>query len=109
MDNGRRVDCRGPKAALVAMSRYRPRESAFASKQQRKTAQIATPCRKPPLPVRTELRHAIENRAEGVETEQQFQTLKDLGRLQVQGYLLARPGPQGDVQALLVRRWGKRQ
>jgi EAL domain-containing protein (putative c-di-GMP-specific phosphodiesterase class I) len=47
--------------------------------------------------------------AEGVETEHQFQMLQDLGCLQVQGYLLARPGPQRDVQALLARQWGMRQ
>jgi diguanylate cyclase (GGDEF)-like protein len=46
--------------------------------------------------------------AEGVETEQQFQLLQDLGCLQVQGYLLARPGPPEDVQALLTSRWGMR-
>jgi EAL domain-containing protein (putative c-di-GMP-specific phosphodiesterase class I) len=46
--------------------------------------------------------------AEGVETELQFQMLQDLGCLQVQGYLLARPGPSEDVQALLMSRWGMR-
>jgi len=46
--------------------------------------------------------------AEGVETEQQFQMLQDLGCLQVQGYLLARPGPPDDVQPLLMSRWGMR-
>jgi diguanylate cyclase (GGDEF)-like protein len=46
--------------------------------------------------------------AEGVETEQQFQMLQELGCLQVQGYLLARPGPEEDVQALLMSRWGIR-
>jgi diguanylate cyclase (GGDEF)-like protein len=46
--------------------------------------------------------------AEGVETEQQFQMLQDLGCLQVQGYLLARPGPPGKVPALLMSRWGMR-
>jgi EAL domain-containing protein (putative c-di-GMP-specific phosphodiesterase class I) len=47
--------------------------------------------------------------AEGVETEQQFHMLQDLGCLQVQGYLLARPAPPEDVQALLASRWGMRQ
>jgi diguanylate cyclase (GGDEF)-like protein len=47
--------------------------------------------------------------AEGVETEQQFQMLQDLGCLQVQGYLLGRPGPPEDVQALLRSRWGARE
>jgi diguanylate cyclase (GGDEF)-like protein len=46
--------------------------------------------------------------AEGVETELQFQMLQELGCLQVQGYLLARPGPSEDVQALLMSRWGMR-
>jgi diguanylate cyclase (GGDEF)-like protein len=47
--------------------------------------------------------------AEGVETEQQFQMLQDLGCLQVQGYLLGRPGPPEDVEALLRSRWGARE
>jgi diguanylate cyclase (GGDEF)-like protein len=46
--------------------------------------------------------------AEGVETEQQLQMLQELGCLQVQGYLLARPGPPESVQALLMSRWGTR-
>jgi EAL domain-containing protein (putative c-di-GMP-specific phosphodiesterase class I) len=46
--------------------------------------------------------------AEGVETEQQLQMLQELGCLQVQGYLLARPGPPEGVQALLMSRWGTR-
>jgi len=46
--------------------------------------------------------------AEGVETEQQLQMLRELGCLQVQGYLLARPGPPEGVQALLMSRWGTR-
>jgi diguanylate cyclase (GGDEF)-like protein len=46
--------------------------------------------------------------AEGVETEQQFQMLQDLGCLQVQGYLLARPGPPEDVHPMLMSRWGMR-
>jgi diguanylate cyclase (GGDEF)-like protein len=46
--------------------------------------------------------------AEGVETEEQFRMLRDLGCLQVQGYLLARPAPPQDVQGLLVSRWGMR-
>src|ERR1700730_5198274 len=47
--------------------------------------------------------------AEGVETEQQFQMLQELGCLQVQGYLLARPGPPEGVQARLMSRWGIRR
>jgi diguanylate cyclase (GGDEF)-like protein len=47
--------------------------------------------------------------AEGVETEQQFQMLQDLGCLQVQGYLLGRPVPPKDVEALLRSRWGARE
>ena len=46
--------------------------------------------------------------AEGVETELQLQMLQELGCLQVQGYLLARPGPPEGVQALLMSRWGSR-
>jgi diguanylate cyclase (GGDEF)-like protein len=46
--------------------------------------------------------------AEGVETEEQFRMLRDLGCLQVQGYLLARPVPPQDVQSLLMSRWGMR-
>jgi diguanylate cyclase (GGDEF)-like protein len=44
--------------------------------------------------------------AEGVETEQQLEMLEELGCLQVQGYLLARPGPPEGVQALLMSRRG---
>jgi EAL domain-containing protein (putative c-di-GMP-specific phosphodiesterase class I) len=46
--------------------------------------------------------------AEGVETELQLQMLQELGCPQVQGYLLARPGPPEGVQALLMSRWGTR-
>jgi diguanylate cyclase (GGDEF)-like protein len=46
--------------------------------------------------------------AEGVESEQQFQVLQDLGCLQVQGYLLARPAPPQEAQVILMRRWGMR-
>jgi EAL domain-containing protein (putative c-di-GMP-specific phosphodiesterase class I) len=47
--------------------------------------------------------------AEGVETEQQFQMLKQMGCPQVQGYLLARPEPQNVANAIMTRRWGMRQ
>jgi EAL domain-containing protein (putative c-di-GMP-specific phosphodiesterase class I) len=46
--------------------------------------------------------------AEGVETEQQFQVLKSLGCLQVQGYLLARPTSQQEAFSMIERRWGSR-
>ena len=46
--------------------------------------------------------------AEGVETERQFQVLKDLGCLQVQGYLLARPTSQKEARAMIGRPWGGR-
>jgi EAL domain-containing protein (putative c-di-GMP-specific phosphodiesterase class I) len=46
--------------------------------------------------------------AEGVETEQQFQVLKNLGCLQVQGYLLARPIPQKQARDLIKKQWGSR-
>jgi diguanylate cyclase (GGDEF)-like protein/PAS domain S-box-containing protein len=47
--------------------------------------------------------------AEGVETEQQFAMLKDLGCRQVQGYLLAVPAPAKEARALLSSRWGTRR
>jgi diguanylate cyclase (GGDEF)-like protein len=47
--------------------------------------------------------------AEGVETEQQFQVLKQLGCAQVQGYLLARPAPPNAAHEILTRRWGARK
>jgi EAL domain-containing protein (putative c-di-GMP-specific phosphodiesterase class I) len=50
----------------------------------------------------------IEVIAEGVETEQQFQVLKTLGCLQVQGYLLARPTPQNKARDMIKRQWGGR-
>ena len=46
--------------------------------------------------------------AEGVETEQQFQILKNLGCLQVQGYLLARPIPPREARDMIKRQWGGR-
>jgi EAL domain-containing protein (putative c-di-GMP-specific phosphodiesterase class I) len=46
--------------------------------------------------------------AEGVETEQQFQMLKQLGCQQVQGYLFARPAPESVANGILTRRWGMR-
>jgi EAL domain-containing protein (putative c-di-GMP-specific phosphodiesterase class I) len=46
--------------------------------------------------------------AEGVETEKQFQILKDLGCLQVQGYLLARPTFQKEARAMIDIPWGGR-
>jgi diguanylate cyclase len=46
--------------------------------------------------------------AEGVETEQQFQVLKNLGCLQVQGYLLARPTPQKEARDVIKKQWGGR-
>jgi EAL domain-containing protein (putative c-di-GMP-specific phosphodiesterase class I) len=46
--------------------------------------------------------------AEGVETERQFQILKELGCLQVQGYLLARPTSQKEARAMIERPWGNR-
>jgi EAL domain-containing protein (putative c-di-GMP-specific phosphodiesterase class I) len=46
--------------------------------------------------------------AEGVETEQQFQMLEDLGCPRVQGYLLGRPMPPKQAQLALRRAWGNR-
>jgi diguanylate cyclase (GGDEF)-like protein len=44
--------------------------------------------------------------AEGVETEDQRERLRELGCDTFQGFLFARPGPAGDVAALLRRRDG---
>jgi EAL domain-containing protein (putative c-di-GMP-specific phosphodiesterase class I) len=46
--------------------------------------------------------------AEGVETEQQFQILKNLGCPQVQGYLLALPIPPREARNMIKRQWGGR-
>jgi EAL domain-containing protein (putative c-di-GMP-specific phosphodiesterase class I) len=46
--------------------------------------------------------------AEGVETEQQFQILADLGCSQGQGYLLGRPMPARQAQVVLRKQWGNR-
>jgi diguanylate cyclase (GGDEF)-like protein len=48
----------------------------------------------------------LEVIAEGVETEQQFQVLKQLGCPQVQGYLLARPAPPQEARDMLAGGWG---
>jgi diguanylate cyclase (GGDEF)-like protein len=47
----------------------------------------------------------LEVIAEGVETEQQFQLLKQLGCQQVQGYLLARPAPPEEAREMLAGGW----
>ena len=44
--------------------------------------------------------------AEGVETEPQFHMLLELGCLQAQGYLLARPMPAVQAQVALRKPWG---
>jgi EAL domain-containing protein (putative c-di-GMP-specific phosphodiesterase class I) len=44
--------------------------------------------------------------AEGVETEAQFKMLIELGCLQAQGYLLARPMPAVQAQVALRKPWG---
>ena len=46
--------------------------------------------------------------AEGVETEQQFRMLEDLGCPRVQGYLLGRPMPPKQAQVALRKAWGNR-
>jgi diguanylate cyclase (GGDEF)-like protein len=46
--------------------------------------------------------------AEGVETEQQFEVLQQLGCPQIQGYLLARPMCQYDAKRMLAEKWGAR-
>ena len=46
--------------------------------------------------------------AEGVETEDQFQMLEELGCPRVQGYLLGRPMPPIQAQLALRKAWGNR-
>ncbi len=41
--------------------------------------------------------------AEGIETEQQLKTVSALGVTEVQGYLLARPKPASELDALIER------
>jgi EAL domain-containing protein (putative c-di-GMP-specific phosphodiesterase class I) len=48
----------------------------------------------------------IDVMAEGVETGAQYQMLKELGCLQVQGYLLGRPMPAVQAQIALRKPWG---
>jgi len=45
----------------------------------------------------------IEVIAEGVETEEQLKLLKEMGCDRMQGFLVARPMPAGDVEAFLVK------
>jgi EAL domain-containing protein (putative c-di-GMP-specific phosphodiesterase class I) len=45
----------------------------------------------------------ITTTAEGVETEAQLSSLRREGCSEVQGYLLARPAPAGEVRALLKK------
>lgn len=47
----------------------------------------------------------LEVVAEGVETEQQFNLLRDMGCHRAQGYLMSKPVPAADVVALHERRW----
>jgi EAL domain-containing protein (putative c-di-GMP-specific phosphodiesterase class I) len=46
--------------------------------------------------------------AEGVETEEQFEMLQDLGCQQVQGYLLTPPVCAAKARAIVMKRWGRR-
>lgn len=50
----------------------------------------------------------VDVMAEGVETEQQFQMLADLGCPTVQGYLLGRPMSATQAQVVLLKTWGNR-
>ena len=43
----------------------------------------------------------LETVAEGIETEQHFDHLRDFGRTHGHGFLMARPGPRFDLEALL--------
>ena len=43
----------------------------------------------------------LETVAEGIETEQHFDHLRDFGCTHGQGFLMARPGPRFDLEALL--------
>ena len=43
--------------------------------------------------------------AEGIETEDQLDRLRDLGCDQAQGYLFARPMPADHVAAVVARAW----
>jgi diguanylate cyclase (GGDEF)-like protein len=46
--------------------------------------------------------------AEGVETEAQFEMLRELGCQQVQGFLTARPVRAAEARELLKKNWGRR-
>jgi EAL domain-containing protein (putative c-di-GMP-specific phosphodiesterase class I) len=46
--------------------------------------------------------------AEGVETEDQFELLVQMGCQQMQGYLLTPPVSAPQAAALLTKRWGAR-
>ncbi len=46
--------------------------------------------------------------AEGVETEDQFRLLRELGCQQAQGYLLTRPTSAAAARQLMMRKWGAR-
>jgi diguanylate cyclase (GGDEF)-like protein len=49
----------------------------------------------------------ITTTAEGIETREQFDRLKDLGCTEAQGYLLSRPRPVEDIPAMLLALAGK--
>jgi EAL domain-containing protein (putative c-di-GMP-specific phosphodiesterase class I) len=46
--------------------------------------------------------------AEGVETREQFEWLRDLGCTEVQGYLISRPVPARDIPSLSAKLDGAR-
>lgn len=46
--------------------------------------------------------------AEGIENEMQFDMLEQMGCLQVQGYLFAKPAPAREARALFMTPWGTR-
>ena len=45
---------------------------------------------------------AVATTAEGVETAEEFATVREAGCSQIQGYLLSRPVPQEEIAALLT-------
>ena len=49
-------------------------------------------------------RHNITTTAESVETEEQRAKVRELGCIEMQGYLFSRPRPAGEILQFFVRR-----